>query len=147
MNLCHLLKRCGPQLYYCKMIWPFYQKPIFSFGIRLEEHTCIYAYIYIYVYTYIYTYMYTCIYSHTQTHTHTHAHTHAHAHAHTHIYMWHDEEKGYSARDLVISKPCRAENYLSNDIKYVRIGQILTKLQSSEHSAVRTHRNREMTNY
>ena len=48
-------------------------------------------------------------------------------------HVWHDEEKGYNARDLVISKPCRAENYLSNDIKYVRIGQILTKLQSSEH--------------
>ena len=38
-----------------------------------------------------------------------------------------NKEKGYSARDLVRSKLCRAENYLSNDIKYVRIGQILTK--------------------
>ena len=46
-----------------------------------------------------------------------------------------------------MSKPCRADNYLSNDIKYVRIGQILTKLQSSEHSTVRTQRNREMANY
>ena len=50
-------------------------------------------------------------------------------------------------RDLVISKPCGAENYLSNDIKYVRIGQILTKLQSSEHSTVGTQRNKEMANY
>ena len=57
-----------------------------------------------------------------------------------------DEEKGYSVRDLMISKPCRAEHYLSNDIKYVRIGQILTKLQTSEHTTVRTHRNREMAN-
>ena len=47
----------------------------------------------------------------------------------------------------MISKPCRAENYLSNDIKYVRIGQILTKLQSSEHTTVGTHRNREMASY
>ena len=35
---------------------------------------------------------------------------------------------GYSARDLVISKHCRAENYLSNDITYVKIGQILIKV-------------------
>ena len=50
-----------------------------------------------------------------------------------------DEEKGYSARDLVMSKPCRAENYLSNDMKYVTIGQLLTKLQTSEHTTVGTH--------
>ena len=59
----------------------------------------------------------------------------------------HDEEKGYSGRDLVISKLSRAETYLSNDIKYVRIGLILTKLQSSEHTTVGTHRNREMVSY
>ena len=47
----------------------------------------------------------------------------------------------------MISKLCRAVNYLSNYIKYVRIGQILTKLQSSEHTTVGTHRNREMVNY
>ena len=46
-----------------------------------------------------------------------------------------------------MSKPFRAENYLSNDIKYVKIGQILTKLQTSEHTTVETHRNREMANY
>ena len=46
-----------------------------------------------------------------------------------------------------MSESCRVENYLSNDIRYVKIGQILTKLQSSEHTAVRTHRNREMANY
>ena len=50
-------------------------------------------------------------------------------------------------RDLVISRPCRAENYLSNDIKYVKIRQILTKLQSSEHTTVGTNRNGEMANY
>ena len=47
----------------------------------------------------------------------------------------------------MISESCRVEYYLSNDIKYVRIGQILTKLQSSEHTAVGTHRNREIANY
>ena len=34
-------------------------------------------------------------------------------------------------RDLVISKLCRADNYLSNDIKYVRIGQILRGYSSN----------------
>ena len=29
--------------------------------------------------------------------------------------------KGYSARDLVLVDYCRAENYLSNDNKYVKI--------------------------
>ena len=48
---------------------------------------------------------------------------------------------------MVISKLSRAETYLSNDIKYVRIGLILTKLQSSEHTTVGTHRNREMVSY
>ena len=33
-----------------------------------------------------------------------------------------DEEKGCSARDLVIIESCRAENLLSNYIKYVMIG-------------------------
>ena len=33
-----------------------------------------------------------------------------------------DEEKGCSARDLVIIDSCRAEDLLSNDIKYVMIG-------------------------
>ena len=33
-----------------------------------------------------------------------------------------DEEKGWSARDLVILDSCRAEHLLSNDIKYVMIG-------------------------
>ena len=32
------------------------------------------------------------------------------------------EEKGCSARDLVIIESCRAEDLLSNDIKYVMIG-------------------------
>ena len=62
--------------------------------------------------------------------------------------LWPDEEKGSArARDLVMSKHCRAENYLSNDIRYVTIGQILTKLQTSEHTTVGTHWNREMANY
>ena len=60
-----------------------------------------------------------------------------------------------STWDLVISKPCGAENYLSNDIKYVKIGQKQigqikigkTKIQSSEHTTVGTQRNREMANY
>ena len=47
----------------------------------------------------------------------------------------------------MVTESCRIENYLSNDIKYVRIGQILTKLQSSEHTAVGTNINREMDNY
>ena len=47
----------------------------------------------------------------------------------------------------MINKPCRADNYLSNDIKYVRIGQILTKLQSSEHSTAGTQGNRVVANY
>ena len=58
-----------------------------------------------------------------------------------------DEEKGYSARDLMIVLSSRAENYISNDIKYVRIGRILTKLQTSEHTTDGIHRNREMANY
>ena len=33
-----------------------------------------------------------------------------------------DEEKGCSARDLVIIESCRAEDLLSNGIKYVMIG-------------------------
>ena len=32
-----------------------------------------------------------------------------------------DEEKGCSARDLVKIGSCRAENLLSNDIKYVEL--------------------------
>ena len=32
-----------------------------------------------------------------------------------------DEEKGCSARDLVIVEPCGAVNLLSNDIKFVMI--------------------------
>ena len=39
------------------------------------------------------------------------------------------------------------DKYLSNDIKYVRIGHILTKLQSSKYTTVVTHINREMANY
>ena len=54
--------------------------------------------------------------------------------------------RGERVLRVVISKHCRAESYLSNDIKYVRIGQILTKLQTSEHTTVGTH-NREMANY
>ena len=38
------------------------------------------------------------------------------------IHMCPDEEKGCSARDLVILECCRAENLLSNDIKYVMNG-------------------------
>ena len=41
-------------------------------------------------------------------------------------------EKGYSARDFLISESCRVENYLSDDIKYVGIGEILIKLKSSD---------------
>ena len=37
-------------------------------------------------------------------------------------YVCPDEEEGCSARDLVIFESCRAENLLSNDIKYVIIG-------------------------
>ena len=33
-----------------------------------------------------------------------------------------DEEKGFSARDLVILECCRAEHLLSNDMKYVMMG-------------------------
>ena len=47
----------------------------------------------------------------------------------------------------MINKSCKADNYLSNDIKSFRIGQMLTKLQSSEHATVGTHRNREMADY
>ena len=43
----------------------------------------------------------------------------------------------------MINRSSKAEDYLSNDMKYVRIGQILTKLQSSEHATGGTHRNRE----
>ena len=32
-----------------------------------------------------------------------------------------DEEKGCSARDLLKDESCRADNLLSNDIKYVKI--------------------------
>ena len=53
-----------------------------------------------------------------------------------------DEEKGCSARDLMNVESCRAENLLSNDIKYVMIGQILTKCLP-EHSTVGTHRKQE----
>ena len=37
-------------------------------------------------------------------------------------HMCPDEEKGCSARDLVIIDSCKAEDLLSNDIKYVMIG-------------------------
>ena len=37
-------------------------------------------------------------------------------------YVCPDEEKGCSAQDLVIIECCRADNLLSNDIKYVMIG-------------------------
>ena len=33
-----------------------------------------------------------------------------------------DEKKGCSARDLVKVESCRAQYFLSNDIKYVMIG-------------------------
>ena len=33
-----------------------------------------------------------------------------------------DEEKGCSARDLLKHESCRAEDLLSNDIRYVNIG-------------------------
>ena len=33
-----------------------------------------------------------------------------------------DEEKGCSAQDLVRTEPCRGDNLLSNDIRYVMIG-------------------------
>ena len=33
-----------------------------------------------------------------------------------------DEEKEFSARGLVILECCRAENLVSNDMKYVMIG-------------------------
>ena len=49
--------------------------------------------------------------------------------------------------DLAILDYYRAENYLLNDIKYVRIRLILTKLQTSEHITVKTHRNKEMACY
>ena len=39
-----------------------------------------------------------------------------------HNHLCPDEEKGCSARDFVIFESCRAENLLSNDIKYVMIG-------------------------
>ena len=58
-----------------------------------------------------------------------------------------DEEKGCSARDLAITESCRAENLLSNDIKYVMIGYTLTELHIPEHTTVGTHRNRKMPNY
>ena len=38
------------------------------------------------------------------------------------LYMCPDEEKGCSARDLLMIESCRAENLLSNDIKCVMIG-------------------------
>ena len=47
----------------------------------------------------------------------------------------------------MISEPCRAENYLLNDTKYVKIGSILTKLQTSGHTIDENHRKREMANY
>ena len=40
----------------------------------------------------------------------------------TNLDMCPDEEKGCSARDLVIFESYRAEHLLSNDIKYVMIG-------------------------
>ena len=58
-----------------------------------------------------------------------------------------EEEKGCSARDSVIFDSCRADNLVSNDIKYVMIGQILTELHIPEHTRVRTHRNRKTLNY
>ena len=57
------------------------------------------------------------------------------------------EEIGCSTLDLVIIKSCRAENVLSNDIKYVMIGYILPELHIPEHTTVGTHRNRKMSNY
>ena len=54
-----------------------------------------------------------------------------------------DEEKGCSAWDLVKVESCTVENLLSNDIKYVMIGYILTELHPPEHSTVRTHRKQE----
>ena len=48
--------------------------------------------------------------------------------------------------DLVLIVYCRAEHSLSNDNKYVRIRYLLTKLQTSEATTVKTHRIREMAN-
>ena len=42
---------------------------------------------------------------------------------------------------------CRAGNLLSNDIKWVMMGYILTELHIPEHTTVGTHRNRKMPNY
>ena len=58
-----------------------------------------------------------------------------------------DEEKGCSARDLMIIESCRAENLLSNDIKYVMIGKVFTELHIPEHATVGILRNRKMPNY
>ena len=57
--------------------------------------------------------------------------------------MYPDEEKECSARDLVKVEYCRGENLLSNDIKYVMIGKILTELCLPEHSTVGTPRKQE----
>ena len=39
-----------------------------------------------------------------------------------------DEEKGCSAWDLVTIGSCRAENFLSNDIKYVNYDRIIINI-------------------
>ena len=41
---------------------------------------------------------------------------------------------------------CRAENSLSNDNNYLILTYLLTKLQTSEATTVKTHRIREMAN-
>ena len=57
------------------------------------------------------------------------------------------EEKGCSAQDLVIIEYCRAENMLSNDIKYVMIRYIITEVHIPKRTTVWTHRNRKIPNY
>ena len=47
----------------------------------------------------------------------------------------------------MISVSCRAEQFLSNDIKYVMIGKILKEIHFPKHTAVGTHQSRKMPNY
>ena len=53
----------------------------------------------------------------------------------------------YSVRDVVRIGPCRAENKLSNDKKYVIIGLILRKLYIYEHTSVGSHTDGEVAIY
>ena len=71
--------------------------------IYIYIYICICMCVYIYIYIYIYIYKYIYVYSICRP---------------MYIYVCPDEENGYSVWDLVTIESCRAENLLSNDIKY-----------------------------